>query len=87
MREQLEIRLNDLKSELASGQKMLGELESKRTNLVETLLRIAGAIQVLEEELGYSNQSKNNTHRKFVSKSSKIPGFEQETASINRGTS
>jgi predicted nuclease with TOPRIM domain len=51
MREQLEQRLRELKAEFESGQKMLADLEAKAANLRETLLRISGAIQVLEEEL------------------------------------
>ena len=51
MREQLTQRLAELKAEYESGQKMLAELEAKQANLRETLLRISGAIQVLEEEL------------------------------------
>ncbi len=31
---------------------MMAELEAKQANLRDTLLRISGAIQVLEEELG-----------------------------------
>jgi chromosome segregation ATPase len=49
MREQLEQRLKILRSEFESGQKMMSELESKQANLRDTLLRISGAIQVLEE--------------------------------------
>lgn len=49
MKEQLEQRLASLKAEFEAGQKMLAELESKQANLCETLLRISGAIQVLEE--------------------------------------
>jgi len=51
MRLRLEERLNRLKSEFESGQKMLADLDAKANNLRETLLRISGAIQVLEEEL------------------------------------
>ena len=51
MREQLAQRLDELKVEYEAGQKMLAELEAKQANLKETLLRISGAIQVLEEEL------------------------------------
>jgi predicted nuclease with TOPRIM domain len=51
MREQLEQRLQTLKKEFESGQKALRELEVKQTNVRETLLRISGAIQVLEEAL------------------------------------
>ena len=51
MRQQLEQRIKKLKAEFEAGQKMLAELESKQTNIRETMLRISGAIQVLEEEL------------------------------------
>ncbi len=57
MKQQIEERLNTLKSELASGQKMLADLEAKQTNLRDTLLRISGAIQVLEELLAQSQPS------------------------------
>ncbi len=49
MKEQIETRINELKVELESGQKAMEELEIKRSNLMYTLLRINGAIQVLEE--------------------------------------
>lgn len=52
MHEQLSARLAALKSEYESGERMLVELEQKQARLRETLLRISGAIQVLEEELG-----------------------------------
>ena len=51
MREQVQKRLEELEAELDAGQKMLSALETKRDNLRQTLLRISGAIQVLEEEL------------------------------------
>ncbi len=35
---------------------MLADLEAKQANMRETLLRISGAIQVLEEELGKASQ-------------------------------
>ncbi len=52
MKEQLEQRLGELKAEYEAGQKMLADLEARQATLRETLLRIAGAVQVLEEELG-----------------------------------
>lgn len=49
MKPQLEQRLQELRAEFESGQKMLADLESKQANLRDTMLRISGAIQVLEE--------------------------------------
>jgi len=57
MREKLEKRLQQLKTEFASGQKVLADLETKQANVRETLLRIQGAIQVLEEELSQENNN------------------------------
>ena len=51
MREQLEERLAALRAEYESGQKMLADLDQRAAVLRETILRISGAIQVLEEEL------------------------------------
>ena len=51
MRQQLEQRLTALKAEYEAGQKMLADLEAQQANLRNTLLRISGAIQVLEEML------------------------------------
>ena len=56
MRERLESRLAELKAEFEAGQKMLAELEAKQANLRDTLLRISGAVQVLEEELAKESQ-------------------------------
>jgi predicted nuclease with TOPRIM domain len=56
MKEQMEQRLKQLKSEFESGQQMLAEMEAKQANLRNTLLRISGAIQVLEEELAKESQ-------------------------------
>lgn len=55
MKEQLQQRLRELKAEFESGQKMLADLEAKAANLRETLLRISGAIQVLEELLAQAS--------------------------------
>ena len=51
MQEQMQERLKQLKAEYESGQKVLQELEAKRDNVMQTMLRISGAIQVLEEML------------------------------------
>ncbi|WP_199331640.1 hypothetical protein [Aulosira sp. FACHB-615] len=50
MRQQLEKRLQSLKDEFSEKQANLTDLEAKQTNLQNTLLRISGAIQVLQEE-------------------------------------
>lgn len=49
LQQYLEHRLRSLQSEFEAGQTMLSELEAKQANLRETLLRISGAIQVIEE--------------------------------------
>lgn len=54
MREQLEQRVRELKAEQHRGQQMLAELEGREAELRQTLLRISGAIQVLEEMLAAS---------------------------------
>ena len=51
MREQLQQRLEELKKEFDNGQARLQELDTQASRLRETLLRISGAIQVLEETL------------------------------------
>ncbi|GEM_PF-1915694 len=53
MRSQINIenRLSDLKNEYDQGQKILAELNEKRENTAQAMLRISGAIQVLEELL------------------------------------
>ena len=51
MQEQLQARLDELKREFEAGQTRLNELEMQESRLRETLLRISGAIQVLEEML------------------------------------
>ena len=61
MKQQLEDRLSELKAEFESGQKMLAELEAKQANLRDSLLRISGAIQVLEEELGTDDDDDGET--------------------------
>ena len=52
MREQISNRLQELQTEFEVGQKVMAELEIRQANLRSTLLRIGGAMQVLEELLG-----------------------------------
>lgn len=60
MKEQLQQRLQQLKTEYESGQQVLAELETKQANVRDTLLRIAGAIQVIEEELAKTETEDNS---------------------------
>jgi hypothetical protein len=52
MKKELEARLKELKQEYQKGQGQLVALEQETVNLKNTLLRISGAIQVLQELLG-----------------------------------
>lgn len=51
MQQQLESRLAELRAEFEKGQQRLKEIEVEASSLRDTLLRISGAIQVLQEEL------------------------------------
>ena len=60
MKHQLEQRLQELKAEFASGQKVLADLEAKQANVRDTLLRISGAIQAIEELLSQADSESSN---------------------------
>jgi hypothetical protein len=49
MNSKLEERLDSLKSEYENGQKMLADIDAKRKNISDTLLRIEGAMTILKE--------------------------------------
>jgi len=55
MRESLQHRLQELKEEFQIGQSKLLDAERHQLGLRETLLRISGAIQVLEELLAHES--------------------------------
>ncbi len=57
MHQQLANRLTELRAEFERGQKRLQELESEAATVRNTLLRISGAVQVLEEEIERYQQS------------------------------
>lgn len=78
MKQQLQQRLQQLKAELESGQKVLAELEAKQANVRDTLLRISGAIQVIEEELSKADESSNG-----VSTSSQVDDANIIPESVN----
>jgi prefoldin subunit 5 len=52
MDEQARARLDQLREEYETGRRQLAELNQRRAQLSETLLRISGAIMVLEELVG-----------------------------------
>ena len=60
MKEQVEARIQELKNEFEEGNKVLEELDMKRTSLGQTILRISGAIQALEELMPQENETVNS---------------------------
>ena len=63
MQEQVQQRLEQLRSEFEAGQRMLAELDARRAELQQTLLRIGGAAQVLEELLTASGADEGGNER------------------------
>ena len=51
MKERMERRLARLRSEFEAGQAVMSDLEARQANLRGSLLRVSGAIQVLQEML------------------------------------
>lgn len=72
MKEKLEQRVRELKAEFEAGQKMLADLEAKQANIRNTMMRISGAIQVLEEELAKERGSSNGSNQ--VEEQESLPG-------------
>jgi len=62
--EQLQKRLMELKNEYAAGEERLAALNAETTQLRDTMLRISGAIQVLEEELSKSDVTESERSSK-----------------------
>ena len=54
-------RLEELRGELAAGEAQMAELDRRRAYLRDTMLRIGGAIQALEEIL-YTTTSRDESH-------------------------
>jgi hypothetical protein len=52
METRLRQRLEQLRAEYDKGRKTLEDLEAQAANVRATMLRISGAVQVLQEELG-----------------------------------
>lgn len=61
MHDQAAARLRTLRQEYETGQKMLAELEARRLELQQTMLRVSGAIQVLEELLAAAEPAADET--------------------------
>ncbi|MFW2438534.1 MAG: hypothetical protein ACN4GR_04100 [Arenicellales bacterium] len=57
MKIKIEARIKELQQELESGRNALAELESRTAEVRSQMLRINGAIQVLEELLSESESS------------------------------
>jgi hypothetical protein len=55
---------------------MLADMDAKRANLKETLLRISGAVQVLEEELNKAEQPAANGLAHDEEKGTKGPAID-----------
>jgi hypothetical protein len=62
MKNRVEKRLSELRAEFDCGQRVAAELELKQANVRNTLLRITGAIQALEELLKEADQPDRGTH-------------------------
>ena len=56
----MQARLEMLRKELEKGQLELRKVENQRTYLRETMLRISGAIQVLEDLLAEGQSAEQN---------------------------
>ena len=60
IRDQIQARLEELKKELETRQAELQKVEMQRTYLHETMFRISGAMQVLEELLTAVDSAKRD---------------------------
>ncbi|MFF4428133.1 hypothetical protein ACFYZ4_03070 [Streptomyces sp. NPDC001513] len=61
MRDQLESRLAELQKEYQLGEGQLRKLVEQEAGLRETLLRISGAIQMLQELLSSDQENKDGS--------------------------
>ncbi|WEO99765.1 hypothetical protein A6P39_040175 [Streptomyces sp. FXJ1.172] len=78
--ERIHTRLDELKREYEQGSAQLSALLQQQTTLRETLLRISGAIQVLEELLPHGDQANGDRRTGQDSSASRHgPGAEPGT--------
>ena len=61
MHNKLQVRIETLRSEFEKGKTRLNELQSEQNELQETMLRIQGAITVLQELLSDSADDSQDT--------------------------
>ena len=73
MKEQLTARLEELRKDYEAGENRLQMLESEANRLRETLLRISGAIQVLQELLDSSGQGSNGAASESAPDAAQLP--------------
>lgn len=73
MKERLNLRLEELRAEYEKGKATVEELEAKLFSVRSTMLRISGAIQVLEEELGHGAAAPANGKHPVESADGKAP--------------
>ena len=80
MLKQMQLRQEELKKEFEIGHNRLQETERQQAMLRETLLRISGAIQVLEEALANSERRQDGGQNAGLSKL--FPRLAQDEAPI-----
>jgi len=70
----MEARLKALKCELEAGEAELAKVENQRMYLRETLLRISGAVQVIEELLAEGQPTEQRDGTNLTEPGSEAPG-------------
>ena len=68
MEKQIQSRLKELQEEYKKGQEQLNALEQQTTNIKASMLRISGAIQVLEELTVTRKKEDNEENQKSIEK-------------------
>ncbi len=68
MKSELKARLSELKEEYRKGEERLIALEQETANLSKTMLRISGAIQVLEELTGDASSGNSSEVNNEITK-------------------
>ncbi|PSB45052.1 hypothetical protein C7B67_21865 [filamentous cyanobacterium Phorm 6] len=85
MKQRIEKRYKTLKEEYETGIKLQAEYEAKLSNLRQTLLRISGAIQVLEEELAEAENEAQGDESQPLDSPGLLEG-QNEQAAAGEGT-